>query len=192
MSKQSRRRFLISTSATAAALGVSASLGANSLDPMGKLVAGGEVREENVPDKPEYHEPPQAMPSNDISLYVLLSASDFENTMMLKWQFATDEYFENTISNDGVTLLSEKEILVNISMSQVPAGSTIYYKLELENCRLLYKANSLDAYLLEHLETNKEQVELRNIGLLPMTEVKPNLFSLMRKETKMIDKTQVV
>ncbi len=159
-----RRKFLLASGATAATSLMTIQAQANYFTDVGT------VSSESLPNLAVA---PKAPPAKSVTI----SAKVVPNSKRAKfrWEFAQDEFFESIVQSDTAIYLTNEAFNVNITLHQVPSGSTLYYRFIYDGCEVYVNG-----------ELTGEEV---NYEVFPTTAVTTSLVNLRSKTNSAINKT---
>jgi phosphodiesterase/alkaline phosphatase D-like protein len=117
----SRRKFLMSSAATSAVAVLSSPLA---------------VANMSLPQVDYNYPIPKAPVSNEVSFSVEVIGDNYTNQWAVKWEFATDPYFENIINSDSILFVDKVESQqLKVTLLDVPPGYKLYYRLITDGCQ---------------------------------------------------------
>ena len=183
MNSFSRRKFMISSTAAAAALGSSTALGEPYTYPFGRIQTASETHETDL----SLFNSPQPPKSKQVTVYAHVSPELNGEAISVEWAFSTDDNFETIIQKDSTVFYGEQDNLISITLMDVPPGTSLFYQLTCENCYLNKQSTVMAPQTQKALSNN--ELLFRPFVVYPTTPISTDLLSWRRQHTKLHDLT---
>ena len=173
MTASSRRQFLKAAAAASALTTLSHASANTIISPTTRFVS-----QEN-----DYHTPPKDKRVTPVIIFARFTPETtnptfgHERKSEITWQFSTENDFSEVVSEGSMIHLGEKSFSLDVSLEQVPSGTTIY-------ARFLYKGCFLES------QTELSSTDY-SYSLKPSKTIKTSLINLRKKKTDVILETNL-
>ena len=175
MTLLSRRKLIVSGFSAAGVAATNNTFASQYFSEISSVVIGSKEK-----NKLNNHSAPKASPINYVTISALVTPDIPDEIAKIKWQFSTDELFENIVNADEVNHQIDTALKLNITLNPIPNGSLLYYRFIYENCHLSTK------------NTENPLVQEVNYHVMPNQIIVKSLLSYRRKHSKTIDKTNII
>lgn len=168
MTASSRRQFLKAAAAASALTTLSHASANTIISPTTRFVG----------QESDYPTPPKDKRVTPITIFARFTPETIDPTFgherksEITWQFSTENHFSEIISEGSMIHLGEESFSLDVSLENVPPGSTIY-------ARFLYKGCSLES------QAEPENTDY-SYHLKPSKTIKTSLINLRKEKTDVI------